>query len=283
MKDGKTSMAQPMQASISSGAAVALFTRGATLFSRVYSLIILLVLWEVIALLINNALFLPRLSEVLQTIWANLLNGELIGDIKASMFRCLTGFGMALMIGVPLGMLMGWSAKWDNFWNFIISFTNPIPKLGLIPLFILWLGIGEASKVAVIVAGATFPILINTYNGVKGVNKLWVWRASTLGATQGEMLRKVILNAALPHILTGARLGMAVAWIVLLGAEMVAAQAGLGFRILYGQQTFDTRLVFSGLLTIAVIGFAFDRLIVALSYRMSRWYFGREEGASGGR
>ena len=271
------------QAVISGGGMVGLLNRGASLLSRTYSLIVLLVLWEIVALVIDNALFLPRLTEVLQTVWVNLVNGELLSDIKASLIRCLSGFFLALMIGVPLGMLMGWSEKWDNFWNFIISFTNPIPKLGLIPLFILWLGIGESSKIAVIVAGATFPILINTYNGVKGVNRLWVWRASTLGASNSEVLRKVILNAALPHILTGARLGMAVAWIVLLGAEMVAAQAGLGFRILYGQQTFDTRLVFSGLLMIAVIGFAFDRLIVAFSYRMSRWYFGRESDSSAAR
>jgi NitT/TauT family transport system permease protein len=242
-------------------------------FRRVYSIVVLLVLWELIALVIQNPLFLPRLSAVLDTTWANFANGVLLTDIGVSMFRCLSGFVLALAVGVPLGIMMGWSAKWDDFWNFIISFTNPIPKLGLIPLFILWLGIGEASKVALIATASVFPILINTYNGVRGVNKLLIWRAATSGADQVEMLQKVVLHAALPHILTGARLGMAVAWIVLLGAEMVAAQAGLGFRILYGGQTFDTRLVFSGLLVIAIIGFAFDRLILAFSARLCRWYF----------
>ena len=242
-------------------------------FRRVYSIIILLLLWELVALAIHNPLFLPRLSAVLETTWANFMNGVLLTDIGISMFRCLSGFAVAFIIGVPLGVLMGWSAKWDDFWNFIISFTNPLPKLGLIPLFILWLGIGEASKVALIATASVFSILINTYNGVRGVNRLLIWRAAISGADQMEMLQKVILHAALPHILTGARLGMAVAWIVLLGAEMVAAQAGLGFRILYGGQTFDTRLVFSGLLVIAIIGFAFDRLILALSARVCRWYF----------
>lgn len=242
-------------------------------FRRVYSIIVLLVLWELAALVIQNPLFLPRLSAVLDTTWANFLDGVLVTDIGVSVFRCLSGFTLAFALGVPLGILMGWSAKWDDFWNFIISFTNPIPKLGLIPLFILWLGIGEASKVALIATASVFPILINTYNGVRGVNKLLIWRAATSGADQIEMLQKVVLHAALPHILTGARLGMAVAWIVLLGAEMVAAQTGLGFRILYGGQTFDTRLVFSGLLVIAIIGFTFDRLILALSARLCRWYF----------
>jgi NitT/TauT family transport system permease protein len=241
--------------------------------SRVYSTIGLLVLWEVLALLVNDSLFLPRLSDVLVTTWDNLRSGELVGDIAISTFRCLSGFALAFIIGVPLGILMGWSARWDDFWNFIISFSNPIPKLGLIPLFILWLGIGEASKVGVITAGAMFPILINTYSGVRGVEKFWLWRAATVGANEFEILRKVILPATLPNILAGARLGMAVSWILVLGAEMVAAQMGLGFRILYGQQTFDTRLVFSGLLTIAVIGFTFDRAILALSSVLCRWHF----------
>jgi ABC-type nitrate/sulfonate/bicarbonate transport system permease component len=118
-----------------------------------------------------------------------------------------------------------------------------------------------------------FPILINTYSGVKGVGKFWLWRAATFGANQFEILYKVILRAALPNILAGARLGMAVSWIVLLGAEMVAAQKGLGYRILYGQQTFDTQLVFSGLLTIAVIGFVFDRAILCLSSKLCHWHF----------
>jgi ABC-type nitrate/sulfonate/bicarbonate transport system permease component len=241
--------------------------------SRVYSIIGLLVLWEIFAVVVNNALFLPRLSDVLITMWEHLRSGELVGDIAISTFRCVSGFALAFIVGVPLGILMGWSARWDDFWNFIISFSNPIPKLGLIPLFILWLGIGEASKVAVIMAGALFPLLINTYSGVRGVGKFWLWRAATVGANQLEILRKVILPAALPNILAGARLGMAVSWILVLGAEMVAAQMGLGYRILYGQQTFDTRLVFSGLLAIAIIGFIFDRMILGLSSVLCRWHF----------
>jgi NitT/TauT family transport system permease protein len=247
---------------------------------RFYSMVALLIAWELLALAINNPLFLPRLSAVVVTTWVNLVSGTLPKDIVVSTFRCLSGFFVALLAGVPLGILMGWSRRWDDFWNFLISFTNPIPKLGLLPLFILWLGIGESSKIALIAAASVFPVLINTYNGVKGVSRLLIWRAATSGATDGEVLRHVVFHAALPHIFTGARLAMAVSWIVLLGAEMVAADVGLGFRILYGGQTFDTRLVFSGLLVIALIGFAFDRIILASSAKVCRWYFrpGSEHG-----
>ena len=196
---------------------------------RCYSLLLLLLLWEVLAILVGDALFLPRLSAVLATEWRLLLSGELVRDITISLSRALSGFALAFVIGVPLGIMMGWFPRWDNFWNLIVSFTNPLPKIGLVPLFILWLGIGEPSKIAVIAAGAVFPILINTYNGVRGVNKLWTWRAATLGANQPEMLLKVIVPAALPQILTGARLGMALSWVILLAAEMVASRSGPGF------------------------------------------------------
>jgi ABC-type nitrate/sulfonate/bicarbonate transport system permease component len=261
------------------GPVAAVLKRVSGVLRRFYSMIILLVAWQLVAMVIADPLFLPRLSTVLQTIWTNAVNGQLETDIAASLFRCLTGFALALVFGTTLGILMGWSPKWDNFWNLFISFTNPIPKLGLIPLFILWLGIGEASKIAVIFSAAVFSVLINTYSGVKGINKLWLWRAATAGASHAEILRKVILPAALPHILAGARLGMAVAWIVLLGAEMVAAQVGLGYRILYGAQTFDTSLVFAGLLVIATFGFIFDRLILLASRKLCRWYFRADDEA----
>jgi NitT/TauT family transport system permease protein len=242
-------------------------------FRRTYSVLLVLVLWEVIALVVNDPLILPRLSSVLQTMATLLQRGVLLNDIAVSMQRALGGFALAMLVGVPLGILMAWSARWDNFWNLLISFSNPLPKIGLVPLFILWLGIGEGSKVAVIMAGAIFPIIINTYTGVRAVNRLWIWRASTMGANQREMLLRVIVPAALPHILTGARLGMALAWVILLAAEMVASRSGLGFRILYGQQMFDTPTVFAGLLTIALFGFAFDRLILLVSQRLCGWYF----------
>jgi NitT/TauT family transport system permease protein len=248
---------------------------------KCYPILLLLLLWEVAAMVVGDSLFLPRLSAVMATEWRLLLSGELVRDISISMQRALSGFALAVAIGVPLGILMGWSPRWDNFWNLIVSFTNPLPKIGLVPLFILWLGIGEPSKIAVIAAGAVFPILINTYNGVRGVSKLWIWRASTMGASQGEMLARVIVPAALPHILSGARLGMALSWVILLAAEMVASRSGLGFRILFGQQMFDTQVVFAGLLTIAVLGFVFDRLILAISFKLCRWYFrlGNDPGA----
>src|SRR5262245_23933450 len=169
-------------------------------FRKLYSVLIVLAAWELAAIVINDPLFLPRFSAVIETLWHLAASGQLISDIRASLARALGGFVLAMTIGVPLGILMGRFRRWDDFWGLLISFSNPIPKIGLVPLFVLWLGIGELSKIAVVVAGAIFPVLINTYNGVRGVNPILIWRAQTLGPSQNELLRKVILPASLPSI-----------------------------------------------------------------------------------
>jgi NitT/TauT family transport system permease protein len=232
-----------------------------------------LVAWELGAIAINDPLFLPRFSTVTVTLWNMAKSGQLLSDIQASLSRTLGGFTVAMSVGVPLGIMMGRFRRWDDFWSVLISFTNPIPKIGLVPLFILWLGIGEASKIAVVAAGAFFPALISTYNGVRGINPILIWRAQTLGPSQAEILYRVILPASLPSIFVGARLAMALSWVILIAAEMVAARSGLGFRILYGQQMFETNVVFAGLLTISLFGFLFDRLMQAISHRVCGWYF----------
>lgn len=253
-------------------------TRMVSALGRVYSLMAVMILWEVSALVINDALLLPRLSGVLVTLGTMLVHGSLLADAGVSLLRVLGGFIVALLLGLPLGVLMGWFRRWDDFWGSLVSFTNPIPKIALVPLFLLWFGIGESAKIAVIAAGAFFPIVINTYNAVHSVKPIWVWRARTIGIGKLEILYKVILPAALPGIFTGARLGMSLAWVILIAAEMVAAQSGLGFRILYGQQMFETNVVFAGLLSISAIGFAFDRLIQWLSYKCCGWHFRLHQG-----
>ena len=242
-------------------------------FRKVYSALLVLIAWQLGAIAINDPLFLPRLSDVVAALWNLAASGQLLTDIESSLSRVLGGFAIAMAFGVPLGIMMGRFKRWDDFWGVLISFSNPIPKIGLVPLFILWLGIGEASKIAVVAAGAFFPALITTYNGVRGVNPILIWRAQTLGSSQTEILHRVVLPAALPSIFVGARLAMALAWVILIAAEMVAARSGLGFRILYGQQMFATDVVFAGLLTISMFGFLFDRLLQAASHRVCAWYF----------
>ena len=238
-----------------------------------YSLVLILVMWEALGRLIGDPLFLPTLTEVLAKYAELAGNGEIFKHLQISLIRALSGFGAAALIGVALGLLMGWYSSWENFWNNLISISYPVPKIALVPLFILWLGIGNVSKIAMIFTAAVFPVIINTYAGVKGVRKNLIWRALTMGASQGEVLRKVMLPAALPSIFTGLRLSMGVSWILLIAAEMVSANTGLGFLILFAEQMYETQIVFVGLLTVAACGFAFDRLVQYATRRLCYWHY----------
>lgn len=247
-------------------------------FGKFYSVPLAIILWEVVARVINESLFLPTFSTVIIVFFKMIFNLELIPHIYISMARALSGFLLAVIIGIPLGLIMGWSRHWDNFWSPLISLVYPIPKIGLIPLFILWLGIGDTSKVAVIFTAAIFSIILNTYTGVKGTPRHLVWSAMTMGATNREVLYKVVLPHSLPYIFAGLRLAMGISWILLFAAEMIAAQSGLGHLILFAERMLQTDVVFVGLVTIAIFGFLFDRVILLIGKKTCDWYFEFKEG-----
>jgi ABC-type nitrate/sulfonate/bicarbonate transport system permease component len=243
-----------------------------TFISRYYSVLLVLVAWEIAALVINNAVFLPTPTAVAAVLGQLVMSGELAEHTSVSMLRAVSGFVLAAILGIPLGIAMGRYRSWENFWNPLVSLSYPVPKIGLIPLFILWLGIGNISKIAMILAAAIYPVVLSTYSGVKGTPTYIVWSARSLGASEAEVLRKIVFPYALPHILTGLRLAMGISWILLFAAEMIAAQSGLGWLILYAERMLDTPTVFASLATIAVLGFLFDRAILAISHRLCDWY-----------
>jgi ABC-type nitrate/sulfonate/bicarbonate transport system permease component len=240
--------------------------------TRYYSVFVILIIWEVVARLIDNAVFFPAPTTVAGVLGELLKSGDLVEHTAVSTFRALSGFGLAAVLGIPLGIAMGRYRSWENFWNPLVSLSYPVPKIGLIPLFILWLGIGNLSKIAMILAAAIYPVVLSTYSGVKGTPTYVVWSARSLGASETEVLRKIVFPFALPHILTGLRLAMGISWILLFAAEMIAAQSGLGWLILYAERMLDTPTVFASLVTIAVLGFFFDRAFLTLSNRLCEWY-----------
>ncbi len=132
--------------------------------------------------------------------------------------------------------------------------------------------IGNLSKIVMIFSAAIYPVVLTTYSGVKGAPTYLVWSAKSLGASETEILRKIIFPYALPHILTGLRLAMGISWILLFAAEMIAAQSGLGWLILYAERTLDTPTVFASLVTISALGFCFDRVFLSLNHRLCAWY-----------
>jgi ABC-type nitrate/sulfonate/bicarbonate transport system permease component len=239
---------------------------------RYYSVFLFLVAWELIARIIGNRVFLPTFTSVLAVLAEQLSSGDLLTHAAVSTYRALSGFVLSALIGIPLGIAMGWYRSWDNFWSPLVSLSYPVPKIGLIPLLILWLGIGDTAKIAMILAAAVYPVILSTYSGVKGTPTYLVWSARSLGASEAEVLRKIVFPYALPHILTGLRLAMGISWILLFAAEMVAAESGLGWLILFAERMLETPTVFAALLTIAVLGFFFDRVMLMASHRLCDWY-----------
>jgi ABC-type nitrate/sulfonate/bicarbonate transport system permease component len=183
------------------------------------------------------------------------------------------------VLGVGLGIAMGAWSTLHRFVSPVIELCRPIPPISLIPLSIFWLGIGNESKVFLIFIACFFPILLNTLNGVLGVDPSLVNVHRTMGATAWQTLWWVMLPAAAPQILTGFRISAGIALIVLVAAEMVAAVDGLGYLILYAERTWQLEMMFAGIITISLVGFGLNQVFLTVGYRFLHWYYRSQQSA----
>lgn len=228
--------------------------------------------WQSVALIVDDSLFLPTLGEVWAKAAAMWSGGSLLPNGLISLQRALVGFAISAVAGFVIGVLAG-SIPWlRRIFDPLVALSYPIPKIGLIPLFILWLGIGEASKVAVIVTAAIYPVIINVQAAVASIDTRLVWHAKSLGVDGFKLFWRVTLPATLPGAFVGFRLAMGLSWILLFAAEMVASNEGLGYLIIRSQQLFDTAGVFVCLVIIAVLGMIFDFVIQMLYRRVCHWH-----------
>ena len=238
------------------------------------SLLVLLFLavWEAVPRLgLADVTFLPPFSEVIAAGWQLAQSGELYDDVAASLLRALSGFLIAVALMVPLGLVTGWYARLGDFLNQIIEIARNTAPLALLPVFILLLGIGELSKVTMVVYSCAWPLLLNTIAAVRQVDPLLVKSARTMGATPSQLFRKVILPASLPTIFVGIRLASASAMLVLVASEMIGAKSGLGYLIINSQYSFLIPQMYFGILGITVIGLVFNAILEALERRLMRW------------
>jgi NitT/TauT family transport system permease protein len=232
----------------------------------------LLAAWQIVPSLgIVERTFLPPLTEVLQAWWKLAASGELWTDAHVSLQRSLTGFGIALAVGIPLGLLIGWYPIAAELLSPVLAIFLNTAAIALLPVFTLILGIGETSKISIIVYASVWPVLYNTISGVRHVDPLLVKSARSLGVTHLRLFQKVILPAAVPTIFTGVRLAGAASILVLITTEMVGAKAGLGYLILNSQFNFQIPQMYAGILTVSAIGVAFNYLLLSLERRFSTW------------
>ena len=218
-----------------------------------------------------NPVLLPSPLEVLKTFIASVADGSLLKHIGASLLRVLEGFAAAMLIAVPLGVAMGISRTVFGLLDPILELLRPIPPIAVIPLAILWFGIDELSKVFIIAYGAFFPILVNTMAGFREVERVQVRAAQALGASRYHIFRDVVLRSAFPFIIVGARLGMSMAFIVLVAAELIASSVGLGFLISDARYNFRTDQMFLGMACIGVLGFLLNKGLLEIERRLLKW------------
>ena len=246
------------------------------LFSRIasrYGLILgFLALWQLASTRgwVNPAVF-PPLDVIVSALWKGISSGALVDDIAISLRRSGIAFLAAVAIGIPLGLFMGQFRAVERALDPVLQLFRQTSALALYPVFILLLGLGETSKVFVIFWATLFPILLATIGGVKGVDGKLIEMARTYGAGRLAIFRRVVLPASVPAIFVGLRLSATTALLLLIAAEMIGANKGIGFQVMNAQYNFQIPLMFAAILLLALLGLAANALLVLLERNLCRW------------
>ncbi|MFH1117313.1 MAG: ABC transporter permease [Pseudomonadota bacterium] len=224
------------------------------------------VVWQCAALLSgwSNVVF-PGPVATAVGLWELTANGTLLQHSVASLFRVTLGFYLAVIVGVPLGMLLGWWNTGQVMFGALISFLRPISPLAWIPLALLWFGIGDKPAVFLIFLASFFPLLVSTITAVNHINSLYFQVAANFNFSPYETVSKVIFPAILPELLPALRISLGVAWLVVVAAEMIAVKSGLGYLILDSRNALRMDYVMDAMIAIGVIGIFLDRIVVQLN------------------
>lgn len=196
---------------------------------------------------------------------------DLVQHVGASLFRSFSGFSLGVFLGVLLGLLAGVTRVLDDVLSPLVSLTYPVPKIAIFPILMVWFGIGDMSKVVVIGLACFYPTFINAFYGAKGAERVLVWSALNMGASPRQLFSKVILPGALPQIFAGVRVALALSFVLLFASEMIKARHGLGALIMLAEQGLEFELMYVAIVSIAILGFASDRLLGMVRTRVLRW------------
>jgi NitT/TauT family transport system permease protein len=208
------------------------------------------------------AALLPTLPKIAGTLWALLLDGTMLSHTLATMYRVLLGLALAIVIGLPLGLLMGRFRAVEHFFLPLASALMPIPSLAWLPLFIVWFGLGNTVAILIVFYAALFPMLLNAWSGMRAINPLWLRAAGAMGADERVLFWKVIIPGASPFIIAGLRQAFLRAWIAVIGAELLAASDwGLGWVIFDAKEFLNTDVMMASIAVIGAIGFICERLV----------------------
>ncbi|MCR4895740.1 MAG: ABC transporter permease [Lachnospiraceae bacterium] len=247
-------------------------------FQIIIAPVFVLLLWLAVTEAgVVNTNILPSPVKVVKTFGALIESGKLWKNLSTSFFRVLKGFALGAVSGIFIGTAMGLSGSMNKILSSLVGILRPIPMIAWIPMLILWLGIGEKSKVAVIFIGTFWPVLLNTITGILSVDGKLLEVATVLEKSRLEVLGKVVMPSATPSIITGVRLGFGTAWTCVVAAEMIAASSGIGYMITYARELSQPDVVLAGVFTIGIVGLLIDAGLLRLQKKLLRWNYLRDE------
>lgn len=240
--------------------------------SGILLVLFLLLLWELMTGLgyIDTPSF-PPVSKIVVHWYQSIISGKLPLQMFETLKRMFIGYGLAIAIAVPIGLLMGMSKFIFGLLEPITELLRPIPSAAYVPVAILFFGIGDEMKIFVIFMACFFPILLNTYGGVKDVDPVLIDTGRTFGYSENQVIIKVIFPAVRPYIFTGMRISLGIALIVAVVAEMIASNSGIGYFILDAQRFFRVPEMFAGIFSLAVVGYLLNVLFMWMENRVLRW------------
>jgi NitT/TauT family transport system permease protein len=230
----------------------------------------LLAVWQIASLALNNDSF-PTAIEAIRAIPSILGDKESLINILASLRRMAIGFSVAVVASIPLGLMMGRSRGVASFFNPLLMVTYPVPKAALMPIIMLWLGVGDLAKMLVIFLGVSLPVIYHSFQGAKAVEEKMLWSGAAMGLSAAQRMNRIVLPAALPEILTGCRTGLVLALITMVTSEMIARQSGAG-NILFNSLDmgqYDT--VYAMIIIIGAMGIGLDAAFERLRARLVKW------------
>ena len=248
------------------GVLVAVLARGA-------SLAVLVVAWELSARAeFVSAFLLPAASAVAERIGADAFSGDLLGSLGLTLYRALFGFALASVGGVALGIMIARIAWVRWFFDPLVSIGMPMPKIAFLPVFMLWFGLFDASKILLVAFSAVFPVIVASWSATDSVDKFLIWSARSAGADERRMLWEIVLPAALPEIMTGLQVALPISLVVTIVCEMAMGGEGLGGSIMKDMRFADSPGVFAGIVEIAVAGALLIKAMESLRRRLLVWH-----------
>lgn len=234
--------------------------------------VLILLVWQGLdSLNLINSRLMPSPVMVAEAFWQLLVTGQLLGNLWVSLIRVSIGLGIGVVLGVVFGLFAGLSRLGEDTIDSTLQMVRTLPHLALIPLFILWFGIGETPKIALIALGSVFPIYLNLFAGIRAVDRKVLEVASTLNLTRSEIIWNVVLPGALPSFLVGLRYAVGIAWLTLVVAEQVNANSGIGYLVMNARDFLETDVIFVGLIIYAILGLTTDQMVRAIERRALAW------------